>query len=85
MTRHTRNSLTARINSYPGPEVLGRINKKVLLEILEGRREKAEREYEQRMQEHNYYKLTTSNILMITFLTIGVGMIIGNILTTVLP
>ena len=71
--KYTRKSLTDEINSYPDPEVLGRINKKVLLEILKERRRK-----------HNTYSLGTLGTLMLLFLIFGSGMIIGNILTTVL-
>ena len=82
MTKHTRNSLTDEINSYPGPEVLGRINKKVLLEILEGRkREQMKKEFFKQMNKHDN---TGSEMAMIAFLIFGVGMIIGNVLTTAL-
>ena len=77
MTKYTRNSLTTRINSYPGPEVLGRINKKVLLEILEGRREKAEREYEQRNKQErskvDYFILFSFGLLIGSMLTMALA------------
>ena len=79
--KYTRKSLTDEINSYPGPEVLGRINKKVLLEILEGRkREQMKKEFFKQINEQE----TVSGPLMIAFLIFGVGMIIGNVLTTAL-
>ena len=82
MTKHTRNSLTDEINSYPGPEVLGRINKKVLLEILEGRkREQMRKELLKQMNKHDN---TGLELTTIAFLIFGVGMLAGTIFTTAL-